>query len=111
MHLHTLLFFVRDNFNPFNEETQKNLLEVLFMKRNNLVYVWVRNGAWIDRNWNKLQNLCMDEAIDAGIEKPWVKATLMTVRSDEVKFQIKSNSQYVFQYMLTESIMKDIKKK
>ena len=104
-------FFVRDNFNPFNEETQKNLLEVLFMKRNNLVYVWVRNGAWIDRNWNRLQNLCVDEAIDAGIEKPWVKATLMTVGSDEVKFQIKSNSQYVFQYMLTESIKKDIKKR
>ena len=81
------------------------------MKRNNLVYVWVRNGAWIDRNWNKLQNLCVDEAIDAGIEKPYVKATLMTVESDEVKFQIKSNSQYVFQYMLTESIRKDIKKK
>lgn len=81
------------------------------MKRNNLVYVWVRNGAWIDRNWNRLQNLCVDEAIDAGIEKPWAKATLMTVESDEVKFQIKSNSQYVFQYMLTESIKKDIKKK
>ena len=68
-------------------------------------------GAWIDRNWNRLQNLCVDEAIDAGIEKPWVKATLMTVGSDEVKFQIKSNSQYVFQYMLTESIKKDIKKR
>ena len=53
----------------------------------------------------------MDEAIDDGIEKPYVKATLMTVGSDEVKFQIKSNSQYVFQYMLTESIKKDIKKR
>ena len=103
--------FVRENYTAFNEETQKNLLEVLFMKRNNLVYVWVRNGAWIDRNWNRLQNLCVDEAIDAGIEKPWVKATLMTVGSDEVNFQIKSNSPYVFQYMLTESIKKDIKKR
>ena len=106
-----LFYFSREIYISFNEETQKNLLEVLFMKRNNLVYVWVRNGAWIDRNWNKLQNLCVDEAIDAGIEKPWVKATLMTVGSDEVKFQIKSNSQYVFQYMLTESIKKDIKKR
>lgn len=80
------------------------------MKKNNLVYVWVRNGAWIDKNWNKLQNLCVDEAIDAGIEKPWIKATLMTVESEQVKFQIKSNSQYVFQYMLTESFRNNMKK-
>ena len=110
MYLHTLLFLFAKFAEPIMRKL-KNLLEVLFMKRNNLVYVWVRNGAWIDRNWNRLQNLCVDEAIDAGIEKPWVKATLMTVGSDEVKFQIKSNSQYVFQYMLTESIKKDIKKR
>lgn len=34
----------------------------------------------------------------------------MTVESEQVKFQIKSNSQYVFRYMLTESFRNDMKK-
>ena len=80
-------------------------------KRNAMVFTWKKNGAWIDKNWNKLQNLCVDEAIDAGIEKPWVKATLMTVESEQVMFQIKSNSQYIFQYMLMQSVKNDIRKK
>ena len=73
--------------------------------------IWMKNGAWIDQNWQKLQSLCLQEAVDAEVEKPFVEAVLKEVSSNEVKFQIKSNSQYVFQYMLTQSIKKDIKKK
>ena len=104
--------FVREIYRVYNEETQKKLLEVFIMKtRRGLIFVWMKNGAWIDQNWQKLQSLCLQEAVDAEVEKPFVEAVLKEVSSNEVRFQIKSNSQYVFQYMLTQSIKKDIKKK
>lgn len=80
-------------------------------KRRGLIFVWMKNGAWIDANWQKLQSLCLQEAVDAEVEKPFVEAVLKEVNSNEVRFQIKSNSQYVFQYMLTQGIKKDIKKR
>ena len=78
--------------------------------RRGLIFVWMKNGAWIDQNWQKLQSLCLQEAVDAEVEKPFVEAVLKEVSSNEVRFQIKSNSQYVCEYMLTQSIKKDRKK-
>ena len=41
-------------------------------KKNGLTYVWKKNGSWIDANWLNLQRLCDEEAVDAGIERPYV---------------------------------------
>ena len=42
--------------------------------RRGLIFVWMKNGAWIDQNWQKLQSLCLQEAVDAEVEKPFVEA-------------------------------------
>ena len=90
----------------------QNLLEVFIIKkRSGLIFGWMKNGAWIDQDWQKLQSLCLQEAVDAEVEKPFVEAVLKEVSSNEVRFEVKSKSQYVVQYMLTQSIKKDIKKK
>ena len=76
-------------------------------KRNCLTYVWKKNGAWIDANWFKLQKLCDEEAVDAGIERPYVSAEIFDARSTEVIFRIRTNSQYVFQYIIGLAIKKE----
>ena len=80
-------------------------------KRNGLTYVWKKNGAWIDANWLKLQRLCDEEAVDAGIERPYVSAEIFDTRCNEVIFRIRTNSQYVFQYIMEQAIKKNIKRK
>ena len=96
----------------FNEETQKFYLEVNVMKkRNGLTYVWKKNGAWIDANWFKLQKLCDEEAVDAGIERPYASAEIFDTHCNEVIFRVRTNSQYVFQYIMMQTIKKDIKRK
>ena len=80
-------------------------------KSNGLTYVWKKNGAWIDANWFELQKLCDEEAVDAGIERPYVSAEIFSTRSTEVIFRIRTNSQYVFQYIMMQTIKKDIKRK
>ena len=80
-------------------------------KRNGLTYVWKKNGSWIDANWFKLQELCVEEAEDAGIERPYVTAEIMETRYHEVIFRVRTNSQYVFQYIMAQAIKKDIKRK
>ena len=109
---YSFIFSVREIYMAFNEVKLKKIIGGFIMKtRRGLIFVWMKNGAWIDQNWQKLQSLCLQEAVDAEVEKPFVEAVLKEVSSNEVRFQIKSNSQYVFQYMLTQSIKKDIKKK
>ena len=76
-------------------------------KRNCLTYVWKKNGAWIDANWFKLQKLCDEEAVDAGIERPYVSAEIFSTRSTDVIFRIRTNSQYVFQYIIGLAIKKE----
>lgn len=80
-------------------------------KSNGLTYVWKKNGAWIDANWFELQKLCDEEAVDAEIERPYVSAEIFSTRSTEVIFRIRTNSQYVFQYIMTQTIEKGIKRK
>ena len=80
-------------------------------KANCLTYVWKKNGAWIDTNWLKLQRLCDEEAVDAGIERPYVSAEIFDARCNEVVFRVRTNSQYVFQYIMEQAIKKNIKHK
>ena len=80
-------------------------------KRNGLTYVWKKNGAWIDAHWHKLQELCVEEAEDARIERPYVTGEIMETRYHEVMFRVRTNSQYVFQYIMMQTIKKDIKRK
>lgn len=80
-------------------------------KKNGLGYVWKKNGAWIDANWYKLEALCHEESEVRGVEKPYVTGELFEVRSNEVIFRVRSNSQYVFQYIMSQAIKKDIKKR
>ena len=80
-------------------------------KANGLTYVWKKNGAWIDANWFELQKLCDEETIDAGIERPYVSAEILGTRCSEVIFRIRTNSQYVFQYIMEQTIEKNIKRK
>ena len=80
------------------------------MKKRMLTYTWVKNGAWIDKNWRKLKALCTEEAVDAELtEVPFVRAKLQTVRDEDVLFQIQSNSQYVFMYMMQAEIETAVK--
>ena len=80
-------------------------------KRNCLTYVWKKNGAWIDANWFKLQRLCDEEAEVSGIERPYVTAEIFETRCNEVMFRVRSNSQLVLQYIMMQTIKKDIKRK
>lgn len=80
------------------------------MKKRMLTYTWMKNGAWIDKNWRKLKALCTEEAVDAELtEVPFVRAKLQTVRDEEVLFQIQSNSQYVFMYIMKQEVDSAIK--
>lgn len=80
-------------------------------KRNVLTYVWKKNGSWIDANWLKLQRLCDKEAVDTGIERPYVSAEICDTRCNEAIFRIRTNSQYVFRYIMEQAIKKNIKRK
>lgn len=84
-------------------------------KENMLIYVWKRNGAWIDQHMKELKDLCDQEAVETGVKKPWVEASLLDWQRTEVFFNVRTNSRYIFQYMLRtemeEKIMKRIEEK
>ncbi len=80
-------------------------------KENMLIYVWRRNGTWLDQHMNELKDLCDREAVETGVKKPWVEASLQGWRRTEVFFSVRTNSRYIFQYMLRTEMEEKIEKR
>lgn len=84
-------------------------------KKNMLMYEWERNGEWLVQHFNELMDLCHQEVAETGVKKLWIKTNPLRRRGTEEFFNVRTNSRYVFQYMLRaemeEKIDKRIKEK
>lgn len=80
-------------------------------KENMVIYVWRRNGTWLDQHMKELKDLCDQEAVETGVKKPWVEASLKGWQRTEVFFTVRTNSRYIFQYMLRTEMEEKIEKR
>lgn len=76
-----------------------------------LVYEWERNGEWLVQHFDELMDLCHQEAAETRAKKLWIKTDPLRRQGTEEFFSVRTNSRYVFQYMLKAAIEEKIDKR
>lgn len=84
--------------------------------KNMLMYEWERNGEWLVQHMKELEDLCYQEVAETGVKKLWmkklwIKTNPLRRQGTEEFFSVRTNSRYVFQYMLRAEMEEKIEKR